>query len=72
MTENEVCFKVAECEQAKSGFCCYCENFAYEKLRKNLAKLMKEADSKSEELDFSDFKQYFDEGFSPAVWEIMI
>ena len=71
MQETSKC-RASECEQAKSGFCCYCENYAYEQLRQKLRELITQADSKSQELMLGDFKQYFDEEFSPAIWEIMV
>ena len=36
-----------------------------------ISELMIQADQKSEELMIGDFKQYFDEEFSPAMWEII-
>lgn len=36
-----------------------------------ISELMIQADQKSEELMIGDFKQYFDEDFSPAMWEII-
>jgi len=36
-----------------------------------ISELMIQADKKSEELLIGDFKQYFDEEFSPAMWELI-
>lgn len=69
---NDIGMKAQDCEAAKSGFCCYCENMAYEQLRRNVSNLLVEAQSKSEQLSFSEFKQYFDEDFIPNIWEMMI
>lgn len=40
-------------------------------LLNKISELMIQADRKSQELLIGDFKQYFDEEFSPAMWEII-
>ena len=42
-----------------------------EELLNKISKLLIQADSKSEELMIGDFKQYYDEEFSPAMWELL-
>ncbi len=42
-----------------------------DRLLNKLSELMVDADIKSQQLDFSHFKQYFDEVFSPRFWEIV-
>lgn len=47
------------------------KKYNIERVINKISELLIQADRKSAELMIGDFKQYFDEEFSPKMWEII-